>query len=171
MFYPDPKNFSDAELINSKLLAKSGATAKRLLCPLLMVSLQQLRNRFGRMVVLNSGLQQRGIRTLAYFETKERPGGGDWQTRAYKAYAESESMHKYGKAIDATMVDTPLAEVHAYIKAHPDEFPFIHFIECDVDWLHFDVRNQPHITFWSPTRGVLDVAKQQPIDWSKLVKI
>ena len=168
MFYPNPTNFKDSELLNSEVLKRWGSGGKRLLCPLLLISLEQIRNRFGRMVVLNSGLQQRTLRTPRYFI--ERAKGN--VAAGNQAYANSYSMHKYGKAIDATMLDTPLAEVHEYIFNHPDEFPFIHFIETDVTWLHFDVRNQPDITFWSAkTEKTVRVAKQSPIAWERLVKI
>ena len=168
MFYPIPEHFKDTELLNSEVLKRWGSGGKRLLCPLLLISLEQIRNRFGRMVVLNSGLQQRTLRTPRYFI--ERAKGN--VAAGNQAYADSYSMHKYGKAIDATMLDTPLAKVHEYIFNHPDEFPFIHFIETDVTWLHFDVRNQPDITFWSAkTEKTVRVAKQSPIDWGKIVKI
>ena len=168
MFYPIPEHFKDTELLNSEVLKRWGSGGKRLLCPLLLISLEQIRNRFGRMVVLNSGLQQRTLRTPRYFI--ERAKGN--VVAGNQAYADSYSMHKYGKAIDATMLDTPLAKVHEYIFNHPDEFPFIHFIETDVTWLHFDVRNQPNITFWSAkTEKTVRVAKQSPIDWGKIVKI
>lgn len=168
MFYPKPENFKDSELLNSEVLKRWGPGGKRLLCPLLLISLQQIRNRFGRMVILNEGLQQRTLRTPRYFI--ERAKGN--VSAGNQAYADSYSMHKYGKAIDATMLDTPLEKVHEYIFNHPDEFPFIHFIETDVTWLHFDVRNQPDITFWSAkTEKTVRVAKQSPIDWGKIVKI
>lgn len=168
MFYPKPENFKDSELLNSEVLKRWGPGGKRLLCPLLLISLQQIRNRFGRMVILNEGLQQRTLRTPRYFI--ERAKGN--VAAGNQAYADSYSMHKYGKAIDATMLDTPLEKVHEYIFNHPDEFPFIHFIETDVTWLHFDVRNQPDITFWSAkTEKTVRVAKQSPIDWGKIVKI
>lgn len=168
MFYPNPEQFKDTELLNSDVLKRWGSGGKRLLCPLLLISLQQIRNRFGRMVILNSGLQQRTLRTPRYFI--ERAKGN--VAAGNQAYADSYSMHKYGKAIDATMLDTPLEKVHEYIFNHPDEFPFIHFIETDVSWLHFDVRNQPDISFWSAkTEKTVRVAKQTPIDWSKLVKV
>lgn len=168
MFYPNPELFKDTELLNSDVLKRWGSGGKRLLCPLLLISLQQIRSRFGRMVILNSGLQQRTLRTPRYFI--ERAKGN--VAAGNQAYADSYSMHKYGKAIDATMLDTPLEKVHEYIFNHPDEFPFIHFIETDVSWLHFDVRNQPDISFWSAkTEKTVRVAKQTPIDWSKLVKV
>lgn len=168
MYHPNPNNFKDSELLNSEVMKRWGAGGKKLLCPLLLLSLQQVRNRFGRMVILNNGLQQRTLRTPRYFI--ERAGGN--VAKGNQAYANSYSMHKYGKAIDATMLDTPLEKVHEYIFNHPDEFPFIHFIETDVTWLHFDVRNQPDITFWSAkTEKTERVAKQQPIDWSKIINI
>lgn len=169
MFYPNPAQFKDTELLNSEVMKRWGGGGKRLLCPLMLISLQQLRNRFGRMVLLNSGLQQRVLRTADYFIKQVAKGD---VAKGLKLYADSYSMHKYGKAADATMLDTPLKEVHDYIFNHPDEFPFIHFIETDVDWLHFDVRNQPNITFWSPKTGQnVRVAKQSPIDWSRIVQI
>ncbi|MCT7475962.1 hypothetical protein N5V81_13345 [Escherichia coli] len=115
-------------------------------------------------------MQQRSLRTLQFFINQEKPKGGDWQTRANKLYAESGSMHKFGNAFDATMLDTPLQKVHDYIAANPNEFPFIHFIECDITWLHVG-RATSLISPSGHRHGTVKVVKQQPIDWSKLVKI
>lgn len=158
MFLPNPAQFPVNQLVPKVKIAKFGNNATYLLCPLLMISLQQLRNRFGRIVCLNETRQQSSIRTSAFYSSLQ-------------AYADSDSMHKYGKALDLLPLDTTVAEIHAYLKAHPDEFPFIHFVEDVSGWLHIDVRNQPNMTFWRPAgngkgSATTGVYKQKPIDWS-----
>lgn len=157
MFKLNRVQFKLSELMPKVKIDRFGENADYLLCPLLLISIQQLRNRFGRLVILTPTQQQRSFRTLAFY--------GNLQ-----AYNDSDSMHKYGKAADITPLDTTVAEIHKYLKAHPDEFPFIHFVE-DVSWLHIDVRNQPNMTFWKPKdargpAGVTGVYPQKPIDWS-----
>lgn len=171
MFHPNPNNFKLRELVPQSYIAKYGDSAIRFMNPLLMISLQQIRNRFGRMVINSTATQQRGLRTLDFFINQEKPKGGNYKQRALQLYSDSGSQHKFGNAIDATLLDSTVKQVHDYIAANPDEFPFIHFIECDISWLHIDVRNQPNITFWSPNRGTVKVVKQKPIDWSALVEI
>ncbi|MIP73598.1 hypothetical protein ZQ72_26810, partial [Salmonella enterica subsp. enterica] len=67
MFHPNPANFALKELMPQEYIAKYGEGAIRFLNPLLLISLQQIRNRFGRMVILTSSQQQRSLRTLQFF--------------------------------------------------------------------------------------------------------
>lgn len=151
-------NFSAQELVPTKVYSRFGKTAYRFINPLLALSMQQLRNKFGRIIVNvpNQNLEQRGLRTSEFYD-------GDLQK--FDRYF---SMHKFGCAVDSTPLDTPLEEIIEYIKQNPDEFPFISFVEVDRSWLHIDVRNQENITFWSPERGVVFIAKQKPINWSRI---
>ncbi|ANZ50349.1 putative peptidase M15A [Erwinia phage vB_EamM_Phobos] len=171
MFQPNPKQFKLEELVPPDIIARRGANAAYLISPLVMVTLQQLRNKFGP-IVANSpskGMTQRTIRTLQFFINQEKPKGGNWKERAHELYAASDSMHKYGGAMDLNFQNYSSQEVRAYIMQNPNEFPFIHFLETDISWFHFDVRNQANLTVWSPTRGTVSVIPQKPIEWNKLV--
>ncbi len=44
-------------------------------------------------------------------------------------------------------------EVRKYVIEKKTLFRFITFIEDDVNWFHFDVRNAQRITLWSPVTG------------------
>lgn len=162
-----PENFSVQELVPEPVYNKFGDSALRFINPLLAVTIQQLRNKFGRILInsYNRDRQQSGLRTADFYirEYNYAP------SRAAMAISDSFSMHKFGSAADCIPLDTPLETVIEYIKQNPDDFPFLHFVEVDVNWLHVDVRNQPDITFWSPERGTVYVAKQEPFDWAALV--
>lgn len=174
MFYPNEKNFGLEELLPMEIIERFSKDGLRFLNPLALITLQQLRNRFGRMRVnsIKLGFDQRTIRTLKYYQNKaKREGAKDWEVRGARAYNAYQGMHKYGGAFDVDFLDTPLEEVIEYIKANHTEFPFIRFIEVDINWFHFDVRNQDTLQFWSPDNGVVLELECPPIDWSKLVDI
>lgn len=163
MFRPNPKQFAVKELVPKTAIKRFGDNAIYLIDPLVLLSLQQLRNKFGRMVILNDYRQQSSLRTASYY-------GSD------SAYANSYSMHKYGKALDIIPLDTPLDDIHDFMAKNPDYFPFIHFVEVGmlkngkkISWLHIDTRNQPGMTFWSERDGTLAVYPQKPINWSAIV--
>lgn len=171
MFQVNPQQFSLQELMPPDIIARRGKNAAYILNPLVLVTLQQLRNKFGT-IIANSpskGMTQRTVRTLQFFINQEKPKGGNWKERAHELYAASDSMHKYGGAMDLNFANHSSEEVRQYLIAHPDEFPFVHFLETDISWFHFDVRNQPNLTVWSPTRGTVLVVPQKPIEWFKLV--
>lgn len=172
MFQPNPNQFKLEELMPPDIIKRRGANAAYIINPLVMVTLQQLRNKFGPIIVNSpsKGMTQRSLRTLQFFINQEQPKGGNYRERALELYAASDSMHKYGGAMDLTFAHFRPQEVRAYIQQCPNEFPFIHFLETDISWFHFDVRNQPDLTVWSPTRGVVTVIKQKPIEWNKLVQ-
>jgi hypothetical protein len=163
-----PANFSVQELVPEHVYDKFGDSALRFVNPLLTLTLQQLRNKFGRLLVnsYNRDRQQSGLRTSKFYEREY----GHSESLAEQQISDSYSMHKFGCAADCIPLNTPLDEIKDYIKNNPDEFPFLHFVEEDVNWLHIDVRNQPNITFWSPKRGTVYVAKQKEIDWSLLAE-
>jgi hypothetical protein len=179
MYYPNSNNFSLTELLPPEIIQRFGDRGLMLLTPMCLISLQQLRNRFGRMLanIPSRSMTQRTLRTVEFYYNREKPKGGNWEERALKAYAAYWGQHKLGNGMDITFLDTPLAEVIAYIESNPDEFPFITFIELDVTWLHFDCRNQPYLEFWSPkvvngkTRGTVKTIDKTPIDWGKIVDI
>lgn len=175
MFRPSKDNFSLVEVIPPELIERFGEEGQMVLSPLFCITLQQLRNRFGRMRFLSPrlGMTQRGVRTLRYWiDLQKRKGNTKNPVEvAAKAYDRYFGLHRFGAAGDVDFLDVDKADVIEYIKENPNEFPFLSFIEVDVNWFHFDVRNQPNLTIWSPNDGVVAVIKKEPFDWERLVDI
>lgn len=165
-----PEHFTAQELVPPEEYRRWGEGAIMMINPLLCITLDTLRERHGRLVVNSTGRdrQQSGLRTVEFYRREYRKLSRSQQDKKYTA---SRSAHIRGDAADCIPLDTTLDKIHADIKANPNLYPFLHFVETDITWLHVDVRNQPDITFWSPKRGVTDVVKQAPVDWAKLVQL
>lgn len=125
-----PKYFELRELVGPAVHAKWGERAWQFLQAPALITLDQLRERFGRIIVNNwhagGTYKESGLRD---FETSTGAGM---------------SQHKFGGAFDTKPRDTTPQAMHAYILAHPGEFPYLttlEAIESTPTWLHFDVRN------------------------------
>lgn len=164
-----PTNFSIQELVPPEELTRFGEDlCWSFLDPRMLVTLQTIRNRHGRLRVNSSALNftQRGLRGEGFVQQSS----GNTQTAKLWSYVRSGSAHKRGQAFDADPLDSTLVAIHNDIRTNPDFYPFLSFVEVDVNWLHCDVRNAENITFWSPRRGVVDVIKRSSFDWSVFVK-
>lgn len=139
------KNFKLYEL-SPKIYQHVGATAWELFDDRALMTLDSLHDKFGTMIVNDyhwGGKNQfRGVRTTKYY------GGAE------KADI-SRSQHKYGRAFDVTFKHYTAVEVRNYVVEHPDEFPYINFLEVGITWVHFDVRNCERIKLWSPDEGFI----------------
>lgn len=166
MTYRAP-DFAVQELVPEHVYDRFGESAYRFINPLLAITLQQLRNRHGRILInsYNRDRKQSGLRTAAFWEREY----GYSPAKAQAAFDKYMGIHKFGGAADAIPLDTPLSEILEDIRQNPDLYPFLSFVEIDISWLHIDVRNQPDITFWSPKRGIVEVIKQTPFDWEAYV--
>ncbi len=125
--------FKIQELVPKHIYESRGEKAWELFDPLALLTLDALRERYGKMTIndyyWNGGSQWRGLRT------PESP------------YYSQTSQHTFGKAFDITFEDYNAEEVRRDILAdinHPD-FRFINGLELDVNWLHFDTRNAERI--------------------------
>lgn len=128
-----PEFFRIEELVPPGVHAARGARAWELLQVPALVTLDQLRRKFGRLVVNDwhaggkfkeSGLREFGAATGAKY-----------------------SQHKFGGGFDVKPRDATVVEMFDYIRANPAQFPHLTTLE-DVaftpTWLHFDVRNHAH---------------------------
>ena len=131
-----PKHFRAEELVPPSIYHRRGAAALELIDVRVLVTLDQLRDKFGPCTVNNwsfgGPFTQRGLRTSA------------------SEHYSPTSQHTFGRAMDCSFRNATAAEVRAYVLEHPSRFPHITFIEDDVSWFHFDCRNGPRITVWSP---------------------
>ena len=127
------------ELVPPSVYETQGTNALRLIDDRVLMTLDQLRIQFGPCTVndwcFGGSYTQSGLRT----EESE--------------YYSPTSQHSFGRAMDCKFRDCSADAVREFIIHNKSAFPFIVFIETDISWFHFDVRNGERITFWSPETG------------------
>lgn len=142
-----PKYFKVEELVPKHYAEKYGSRCWELLDDRALRTLDALREVFGPVTInnytWNGPYQWRGLRTPEYYDS-------------YEDYLSSRSQHKYGRAFDLSFKHHTAKQVREYIIRHPDKFPYITFLEVDISWVHFDVRNCEAIKLWSPERGFVE---------------
>lgn len=136
------KHFQLQELVHPDIFNERGERAWELLSPALLQSLDQLRAKFGP-VIINTWHSQKltdkyGRRVDSGMRKHDASIGAKW------------SAHKFGLAADCLFADVTVTYVRKYVIDHPDEFPFISAIEDGVSWFHFDCRNCTPIKVFKP---------------------
>jgi len=132
------KHFTLHELVPPHIMRTRGDKAWQLLDDRLLMTLDRLRDNYGRITVNNwhwdGDRQWSGLRT---------PGS---------PYYSETSQHSFGRAADCTFRDVTAEIVRQDILANIDNktFEFINSIELGVAWLHFDVRNCDRILAFNP---------------------
>lgn len=135
-----PEHFSAHELVPPKVYKDRGDKAFQLIDVRVLLTLDALRERFDSMTVNN------------YYWGKDRKWSG--LRTPDSPYYSPYSQHTFGRAADCLFKKHSADVVRREILDNPDHFPFITFIELDVNWLHFDVRNiDNRIVTWSPKRS------------------
>ena len=134
-----PRFFKIYELVPPSIYEDQGSNAFRLIDDRVLMTLDQLRAQFGLCTVndwyFGGPFEQSGLRTPEATE-----------------YSPT-SQHAFGRAMDCKFRDHTADEVREFIINHKSAFPFIVFMETDISWFHFDVRNGERITLWSPETG------------------
>ncbi len=134
-----PRFFKIQELVPPSVYGDQGSKALRLIDDRALMTLDQLRLKFGLCTVndwcFGGQYEQSGLRT------PEAP-----------EYSPT-SQHTFGRAMDCKFRDHSADEVREFIINNKSAFPFIVFMEIDISWFHFDVRNGERITLWSPETG------------------
>jgi len=131
------EHFRIEELVPPEVFADRGQKAWQLLNPAALITLDQLREKYGP-ITINDWLwggkfKYSGLRV---------PGCG---------YGSQYSQHMYGNAFDNKFRYKTPEEVRKEILANNDLFPYIMSIELDTPtWLHFDVRNCDRIMTYKP---------------------
>ena len=145
-----PKYFKLTELVSRKIYEKRGDMAFGLFDDRLLQTLDQLREQFGSLTCNNWA------------------AGGDRQYSGFRASSEPYyspfSQHSFGRAVDLISKKHTASAMREYIFNHPNQFPYITFVEegGDVSWLHVDCRNlygfiepnQDGICFWNKNSRV-----------------
>ena len=142
-----PTHFALEELVPQTLFEQHGYACWELLDDRALITLDKLREKFGSMTVnnwkWNGPRKWSGLRTEGFY-------------KSVTDYLRSRSQHKYGRAFDVIFKDISAKEVRDYIVKNQSEFPYITFLECDISWFHFDVRNCDGLKLWSPKRGFIN---------------
>lgn len=136
------KYFRIEELVSPQTFKDRGEKAWELLDNRLLVTLDELRERYGPMTINN--WYWGGERKWSGLRTPESP----W----YSQY----SQHTFGRAADILFADTTVDQVRQDIVddskqfRHDEIYSFITAVEDDVSWLHIDVRNCPRLKLFKP---------------------
>lgn len=135
-----PKFFQIEELVPPDVFEEMGDSAFRLLDERALLTLDQIRDAFGVCIVNDwaSGgkYSESGLRTP------------DCET-----YSPT-SQHTFGRAMDCKFRDCDAETVRESVIQNKFQFPWITFIEDEVGWFHFDVRNGERIQLWSPSKNI-----------------
>lgn len=131
-----PRFFKTQELVPEDIYNLRKERSLELIDDRVLITLDNLRLIFGVCTVndwlWNGQFSQRGLRT---------PDSDEYSAT---------SQHSFGRAIDCHFRDCEAQEVRDFIINNREKFIYITFLEDDVSWLHFDVRNCQPIMMWSP---------------------
>lgn len=131
------RHFVIQELVSPEVYEARGEQSWQLLDVYLVITLDQLRDEFGPIVVNNwhfgGNFKYSGLRPLT--------GGVGAQF----------SQHRFGRAADCKPQAITPQEMHAHILANQAKFPHLRVleaIEATPSWVHVDVRNHSRPDIW-----------------------
>ena len=132
-----PRYFGLEELVAPEIFKARGERAWELLDVYALVTLDQLRERFGKMTV------------------NDWHWGGKFKYSGMRPFVggvgAEYSMHRFGRAFDIKPKETTPQEIHASILADQAAFPHLRVLEAikaTPTWIHFDTRNHTRATIW-----------------------
>lgn len=135
------KHFRIEELVSPEVFADRGEKAFELLDVRLLITLDQLRERYGPMTI-NNWIWKPESDPRCRTESGLRTPG----MKHFSPY----SQHTFGRAADCLFAHKTADQVRSEILSNPDLFPYIMSVELGVSWLHFDVRNCDRIKTYTP---------------------
>ena len=131
-----PRHFQAYELVPPGIFASRKDKSFELIDERVLITLDTLRETFGLCTINDwywgGEFEQSGLRT------------------ADAPQFSPTSQHTFGRAMDCKFKEHPAAEIRDQVIQNRLLFPYITFMEDDVDWFHFDVRNEQRIVLWSP---------------------
>lgn len=130
--------FDIHELVPKDVYEKYGETAWKLMDDRILITIDKLRYRYGKMTINN--YYWGGDRQWSGLRTPDSP------------YYNFTSQHSYGRAVDIIFKEVTTEEVRNDLLNNPDEdtFKLITAVELDVSWLHIDVRNVKRLFTFRP---------------------
>ena len=133
-----PKHFQAKELVPPSIYEKRGEQSIQLIDERVLITLDKLRETFGSCTINDWPFSNDCQFTQSGLRTPESD-----------VYSPT-SQHTFGRAMDCKFKDYSGEEIRNLVIENRAIFPYITFIENDVSWFHFDVRNCERITLWSP---------------------
>ena len=131
-----PKFFKAYELVPPEIYELRKEKCFELIDVRVLITLDDLRRFFGPCIVNDwhwgGHFEQSGLRTIDAPEFSPT------------------SQHTFGRAMDCKFEETSADKIRQFVIENRAFFPHITFLEDDVDWFHFDVRNTDQIVLWSP---------------------
>ncbi len=137
------KHFDIRELVPLHVFEDRGSKAWQLLDDRLIITIDQLRERFGPMVINNWHFKNKPS-----WANKERQWSG--LRTEDSPYGTQYSQHRHGRAADCLFRDFTAEEIRQYVLSNHGEFTHIGSIELGTSWFHFDVRNCDKIMTYKP---------------------
>ena len=138
-----PKYFKMQELVPTEVFAERGDLSITLLDERALMTLDQLREHLGICVVNNWHID--GVYSESGLRTPD--------CEVYSPY----SQHTFGRGMDCKFQNYTAEEVRTEVISNRLRYPWITFIEDEVSWFHFDVRNADRIQLWSPSKDTMTV--------------
>lgn len=133
-----PKHFDIKELVPPDIFQNRGEQSIQLIDERVLITLDKLRETFGSCTVNDWPFST----DCHYTQSGLRTPDSD-------VYSPT-SQHTFGRAMDCKFKEYTGQEIRNHVIENRALFPYITFIEDDVSWFHFDVRNCERITLWSP---------------------
>ena len=132
-------SFKTQELVPKHIYQKRGEKAIELINPLLIDSLNQLKQDFPSGSITVNNWLWGGSRNWSGLRT---PGSPD--------YSET-SQHSVGNGADCKFSEYDEADVRAYIIANPKKYPHVKGVEdfAGMTWVHLDCRNRHDVAVFT----------------------
>ncbi len=131
-----PQYFQPYELVPPDIFASRKDKCFELIDERVLITLDTLRNTFGLCTINDwywgGHFEQSGLRT---------PDAPEFSPT---------SQHTFGRAMDCKFKEVSADLVRQQVIEHKALYPYITFLEVDVEWFHFDVRNGVRLVLWSP---------------------
>lgn len=131
-----PRYFEPYELVPPDLYQLRGDKCVELIDDRVLITLDTLRDTFGSCTINDwywgGSFEQSGLRT---------PDAPEFSPT---------SQHTFGRAMDCKFKAVSAEQVRTTVIHNKPLFPYITFLEDDVTWFHFDVRNGERLVLWSP---------------------
>lgn len=130
IFFSSSRFFRVEELVDKATFSIFGDNAKTLFRPVLLFTIEQIRKRFEKPLIINNW-----------------SFGGEYQYRGYRPanykHCSLYSQHRFGNAVDFNIDGVTATEVREDIKNNPliSTYYYITAVEKDVSWVHIDFRN------------------------------
>lgn len=136
-FRPNSECFVLEEFVSEKLFKQYGETCWQFLDTRMLITIEclsiNLKNEYGfyiPLIINNWNI------------------GGNYQYSGLREFNSGvgarHSQHCYGRASDVKSPKITAEQMREHILRNENLYPYITYIEADVSWLHYDVRNSPY---------------------------